>query len=159
MTEASHLSQRPDDVAVTSIENLSPLFQENETPIFILDVRDPEEVANGKGGPPYSIPGSINVPLNHDGILQSERLTSLHEFLGKLQDKRVELPSNKDDVIITHCGRGGRGGKAAALLLQAGYRRVYNGGGPSHIATAMDESSDKQCGEEDKAHQKGPASE
>ena len=36
-------------------------------------------------------------------------------------------------LIITHCGSGGRGGKAAEHLCDAGFE-AYNGGGPAHIA-------------------------
>ena len=35
----------------------------------------------------------------------------------------------KDRPIITHCGSGGRGGKAAEHLCDAGFE-AYNGGGP-----------------------------
>ena len=41
----------------------------------------------------------------------------------------------KDRPIITHCGSGGRGGKAAEHLCDAGFE-AYNGGGPAHIAAA-----------------------
>ena len=99
----------------------------------ILDVRDPEEVEAGKGGPPATIPGSVNVPLNMDGAKQSERPTTQEEFLKKINEVVVALP--KDRPIITHCGSGGRGGKAAEHLCDAGFE-AYNGGGPAHIAAA-----------------------
>ena len=35
---------------------------------LVIDVRDPSEVEAGKGGPPTKIPGSVNVPLNIDGV-------------------------------------------------------------------------------------------
>ena len=99
----------------------------------ILDVRDPEEVEAGKGGPPAKIPGSVNVPLNMDGVKQSERPTTQDEFLDNIKKAIDALP--KDRPIITHCGSGGRGGKAAQHLRDAGYD-AYNGGGPAHIASA-----------------------
>ena len=99
----------------------------------ILDVRDPEEVEAGKGGPPSKIPGAVNVPLNMDGAKQSERPTTQEEFLKKINEVVVALP--KDRPIITHCGSGGRGGKAAEHLCDAGFE-AYNGGGPAHIAAA-----------------------
>ena len=99
----------------------------------ILDVRDPEEVEAGKGGPPSKIPGAVNVPLNMDGAKQSERPTTQEEFLKKVNEVVVTLP--KDRPIITHCGSGGRGGKAAEHLCDAGFE-AYNGGGPAHIAAA-----------------------
>jgi rhodanese-related sulfurtransferase len=94
-------------------------------------------VIEGKGGPPGIIPGSVNVPLNHDGVGQRTRLTCLNEFLVKLSAEGVKLPRDKEAVIITHCGSGGRGGKAAALLRQAGYVNAHNGGGLLHISSAM----------------------
>jgi len=103
---------------------------------FILDVRDPNEVSAGKGGPPKALPGSVNVPLNHDGVPQSERLTTLDEFLVKLGEAGATLPTALDHTIITHCGSGGRGRKCMKLLQQLGYTQVYNGGSPAHIATA-----------------------
>ena len=99
---------------------------------LVIDVRDPSEVASGKGGPPATIPGSVNVPLNIDGVKQSERPTTQEEFLDKISDA---IALSKDRPIITHCGSGGRGGKAAQHLRDAGYD-AYNGGGPAHIASA-----------------------
>ena len=99
----------------------------------IIDVRDPEEVEAGKGGPPGKIEGAVNVPLNMDGVKQSERPTTQEEFLKKINEVVVALP--KDRPIITHCGSGGRGGKAAEHLCDAGFE-AYNGGGPAHIAAA-----------------------
>ena len=120
------MSARPG--AVADAEVLADL----KNPV-ILDVRDPSEVEAGKGGPPAKIPGAVNVPLNMDGVKQSERPTTQEEFLKKINEVVVALP--KDRPIITHCGSGGRGGKAAQHLCDAGYD-AYNGGGPAHIASA-----------------------
>ena len=62
----------------------------------------------------------------------SERPTTQDEFLAKISDA---IALSKDRPIITHCGSGGRGGKAAQHLCDAGYD-AYNGGGPAHIASA-----------------------
>ena len=139
---------RPEDVKVSTLPILAPLFQDEQNPPLVLDVRDLDEVHRGKGGPPKAISGSINVPLNHDGVGQRERLTTLGEFLAKLDEEGVVLPDKKDAVIVTHCGSGGRGGKAAALLKQAGYYNAHNGGGPSHIATAMMVGEEHDGGEQ-----------
>lgn len=104
---------------------------------FILDVRDPEESKKGKGGPPDRIAGSVNVPLNVDGVGQRERPTTADEFLEKLERAGVALPDD-GTPIITHCGGGGRGGKAADILKGLGYN-AYNGGGPANIAKAYGE--------------------
>ena len=120
------MSARPG--AVADAEVLADL----KNPV-IIDVRDPEEVEAGKGGPPAKIEGAVNVPLNMDGVKQSERPTTQEEFLKKINEVVVALP--KDRPIITHCGSGGRGGKAAEHLRDAGYD-AYNGGGPAHISAA-----------------------
>ncbi|CAL1135749.1 unnamed protein product [Cladocopium goreaui] len=102
---------------------------------LVIDVRDPNEVAEGKGGPPSVIPGSVNVPLNVDGKKQSDYPTSPEEFQAKLSAAGVTLPP-KEKAIITHCGTGGRGGKACEILRGLGYSNCHNGGGPAHIASA-----------------------
>ena len=100
----------------------------------ILDVRDTAEVEAGKGGPPASVPGAVHVPLNVDGVKQSERPTTQEEFLAAVAAAGLALP--RDRPVVTHCGSGGRGGKAAGLLRDAGYD-AYNGGGPAHVASAL----------------------
>ena len=100
----------------------------------ILDVRDPAEVEAGKGGPPASVPGAVHVPLNVDGARQSERPTTQEEFLAAIAAAGLALPL--DRPVVTHCGSGGRGGKAAQHLRDAGYD-AYNGGGPAHVASAL----------------------
>ena len=85
-----------------------------------------------KGGP--AIDGSVNVPLNMDCAKQSERPTTVAEYKAKLEAAGF-LPADAAAAIITHCGSGGRGGKAAEHLCDAGFE-AYNGGGPAHIAAA-----------------------
>lgn len=104
---------------------------------IILDVRDPNEVAAGKGGPPSVIVGSVNVPLNQNGRPQSEHQTTLSEFQLKIAAAGVKLPLDKLHPIVTHCGSGGRGGRARDILKELGYKNVFNGGGPAHIASAF----------------------
>ena len=101
---------------------------------FVLDVRDAGERDAGKGGPPASIAGAAHVPLNVDGEPQSARLTTADEFAAKLAAAGVELPA--DRPIVTHCGSGGRGGKAAAILRGLGYD-AHNGGSPANVAAAL----------------------
>ena len=55
--------------------------------------------------------------------------------LRDLQVLEAKTGGNKSTPIITHCGSGGRGGKAAEHLCDAGFE-AYNGGGPAHIAAA-----------------------
>jgi rhodanese-related sulfurtransferase len=94
------------------------------------------------------------VPLNMDGVAQSARLTTPDEFALKLIEAPVPtcsllrlisanlqagvlLPEDKHAAIITHCGSGGRGGRAAAALRWLGHTNIHNGGGPRAIAEAL----------------------
>ncbi|CAM3238044.1 rhodanese-like domain-containing protein [Filibacter tadaridae] len=72
-------------------------------PIHIIDVREVDEVADGK------IPGAINIPL---GLLEFR----MHEL-----DKSVEY------TMV--CRSGGRSGKATQLLESHGYTVVNMVGG------------------------------
>ena len=45
------------------------------------------------------------------------------------------FPTLASFFLPSPCGSGGRGGKAAQHLRDAGYD-AYNGGGPAHIASA-----------------------
>ena len=114
----------------------SPEFLSTLDSPIVLDVRDPNEVEAGKGGPPACVPGSVNVPLNMDGRNQKEHLTTEAEFLHKLHEAGFSLPEDKSAPIITHCGSGGRGSKAAAILRGLGYTNTHNGGSPANIAAA-----------------------
>ena len=64
--------------------------------LFLLDVREPHEVAEA------SISGSYNIPL------------------GELDARKGELPT--DVPVVTMCRSGGRSSRAAALLEQAGWQ-------------------------------------
>ncbi|CAE7305756.1 unnamed protein product [Symbiodinium sp. CCMP2592] len=99
----------------------------------IIDARDPGEVEGKKGG--EALEGCIHVPLNMDGMKQSDRPTTKEEFLEKLTAAEA-LPKDQSQPIITHCGNGGRGGKAAALLRDLGYWNAHNGGSPDRIREA-----------------------
>ena len=102
---------------------------------LIIDVRDDNEKENNKGG--AAIPGSVHVPINIDGQPQSVHETSKEEFAAKLKDCNVDLDAYKDNGFITHCGKGGRGGRAAFLLKEMGYK-AFNGGSPDNIRSALD---------------------
>lgn len=66
---------------------------------FLLDVREPAEVAGG------TIPGAVNIPL------------------GDLRDRLGEVP--KDRPIVVFCKVGQRGYSAERILVQRGYN-VFN---------------------------------
>ena len=77
------------------------------------------------------------MPLNVDGEPQSAHATTPAEFLQSLKTAGISLPTDKAAAIITHCGSGGRGGKAQAILHELGHTNVHNGGSPAHIAAAL----------------------
>ncbi|CAK0834822.1 unnamed protein product [Prorocentrum cordatum] len=64
-----------------------------------------------------------------------EHPTTTEEYQKKLLDAGV-LPDDKGAAIITHCGNGGRGGRAAAVLRELGYPNAHNGGSPDNIRKA-----------------------
>jgi len=70
--------------------------------LFLLDVRTPSEVENGK------IPGATAV-----------RLSDLAQNLDK-------LPDNKDATMYVYCKAGTRGAYAVAVLHTLGYTEAYN---------------------------------
>jgi arsenic resistance protein ArsH len=109
-----------------------------ESPI-IVDVRSELEVETQKGGAP--VVGSVNVPLNVDGVPQSEHQTTAEEFKQKLEKAGVKLPADKKAAFITHCTADattyyGRGARAAALLRDMGYENAHNGGSTDKIRSS-----------------------
>lgn len=69
----------------------------------ILDVREPAELKGELG----VIPGVTHIPV------------------GQISQRLSELEKHKEKEIITVCRSGGRAHTAAAILLQAGFRRVF----------------------------------
>lgn len=67
---------------------------------YLLDVREPEEIAEGQ------IPGSLSIPL------------------GQLRERASEIPKDSDIVVI--CRSGIRSYKAAFLLSSLGFFQVFN---------------------------------
>eukprot|EP00854_Cymbomonas_tetramitiformis_P012410 gene12410-14662_t len=102
----------------------------------VVDVRDPVEREDASRA---TVPASVNVPLNMDGLKQSQRSTTLEEFKQKL-DASGALPTDKSRPIVTHCGSGGRGAKAQQFLMELGYTNVMNGGTPERIVEAITSS-------------------
>jgi len=68
----------------------------------VVDVRTKQEFASGH------VKGSVNIPLD------------------VLSSKMQELP--KDKAIITCCASGMRSASAKSILLNNGFKEVYNGG-------------------------------
>ncbi len=69
---------------------------------FLVDVRTPEEFAEG------SAPGAVNIPLN-------EVEARLNEFKGK-------------ENIVVFCRSGNRSSQAMSILTENGIQNVSNGG-------------------------------
>lgn len=70
------------------------------TDLFLLDVREPHELAIS------ALDGALNIPL------------------GELPFRMVDVPADRNVVVI--CRSGARSAQAAALLIENGYPRVRN---------------------------------
>ncbi|MGB7999536.1 MAG: rhodanese-like domain-containing protein [Anaerobacillus sp.] len=87
------------DVTPTEVNNM---LKENKS-ISIVDVRGPEEVAEGK------IPGAYNLPVN------------------ELQGRMNELDKDIEHIIV--CQSGGRSSMASMVLKSNGYSVLNMTGG------------------------------
>ncbi|MED3574611.1 rhodanese-like domain-containing protein [Cytobacillus praedii] len=85
----------------TALE-VETLLNEGEE-LNIIDVRETEEVAEGK------IPGAVNIPL------------------GLVEFRMHELEKTKEYIIV--CRSGGRSGRAAQLLDSQGFQVINMSGG------------------------------
>ena len=74
----------------------------NNKDLFILDVRNPDELVSG----PALLKNAVNIPLP------------------ELSNRYTELPRNKDIVVV--CRSGHRSAKAADFLVQAGFTKIYS---------------------------------
>ncbi|MDO5530924.1 rhodanese-like domain-containing protein [Sutterella sp.] len=79
-----------------------------EAGVVMIDVREPDEFAEGH------VPGSINVPL------------SSFKF-----GMRLSAVPNLDDKVLVICRSGVRAERASRVLVESGYRHVYNAYGTS----------------------------
>ena len=70
--------------------------------MLILDVRRPDEYASGH------VPGAVNIPHT------------------ELVDRLAQTDAFRDKPVVLYCERGGRAGRAADILLEAGYRSVQH---------------------------------
>ena len=80
-------------------------MMQEETDYLIVDVRRPDEFAEGH------IAGAINVP-NED-----------------IYDEMPELLPNKDQILLIYCRSGNRSKEASKKLADIGYTNVYEFGG------------------------------
>ena len=82
-----------------TVQQLGARLDAGETP-FILDVRQPEEEAEG------TIPGALLIPL------------------ATLPDRLSDLPADRE--ILVHCKAGGRSSRAVNFLHEAGFPQAVN---------------------------------
>lgn len=73
---------------------------ETEPAPFLLDVREPEEMVDGK------IDGAVNIPM------------------GDVEQRLDELPADRDIIVICHIGA--RSGFITRKLNALGYERAVN---------------------------------
>jgi phage shock protein E len=78
-------------------------FIDVDTPHVLVDVRTPEEYAEG------FITGSVNIPLQ--------------ELESRLSEIRRDIP------VVVYCRSGNRSAQAADILTSSGYSEVYDLGG------------------------------
>lgn len=104
-------SDQPGGSTELSAVDLSRLLGTEDEP-FLLDVRQPEEVAA------WAIPGVVNVPL------------------GELARRLTEVPRDRQVVVV--CASGNRSSQATAFLVGAGYRALNLAGGMAAWAQVFD---------------------
>lgn len=95
---------------VTTTELLPRL--DSDTSVYLLDVREPDEVAD------WSIPGIVNIPL------------------GQLEARLQDVPKDRDIVVI--CALGGRALQGATILANHGVASAVLEGGMSSWASTYD---------------------
>ena len=89
------------------------------TPIILLDVRSPGEVADAH----FNVPANKNYRVKYiAGVTMTPEVSSIE------QQAATVLP-DLSQPIVTFCAVGGRSHLAAQELLEMGYTTVLNGGG------------------------------
>ena len=94
--------QQVPTIPVSEVKRRIQSNQLNNT--IILDVREPAELKGELG----VINGALNIPV------------------GQLTQRIIELEKYKEKDFITVCRSGGRAHTAAAILLQLGFKKVFN---------------------------------
>jgi len=83
---------------VYTVDGLHEKLKEEE--LFVLDVREKEEYAEGH------IPGAVNI------------------YVGELEKRLAEVPS--DYPVVSVCSTGNRSGLGASILSRGSFKKVYN---------------------------------
>ncbi|KAF5337241.1 hypothetical protein D9611_003247 [Ephemerocybe angulata] len=105
--------QKDWDAKVLSYENLLPKTQSPTPDTFLIDVREPDEVAQG------SIPSSVNVPLS---VLPASLQLDPTEFEEKFG---FQKPTHDQEVIF-YCRSGKRSTTASDVAKRNGYKNILN---------------------------------
>lgn len=92
----------------STVQKLSPLAYQSQfatanAPHFLVDVRTADEFSTGH------IHGAVNIPLD------------------MLETRLNEVPQM--EPVVVYCHSGNRSSKAAQILANAGYTRIYDLGG------------------------------
>ena len=102
---------------LSTIEAHNLLEKEGQKTLFI-DVRTPEEVANG-----MPAPADANIPI----VRQNNNQTEFNDdFVTAVEASLAEKGLNKDSPILLICRQGNRSAVATNTLAKAGYKKVYN---------------------------------
>ncbi len=94
LPQGKQFMQHPDKEQSITIEQL----KKEKNNYFLLDVRQPEEIATGK------IPGAVSIPL------------------AEVESRLLDIPKNKS--IVTVCAHGGRAAATMFFLKDKGYKNV-----------------------------------
>ena len=86
-----------------SPEEANKMIGEKGNGLLILDVRTPGE-------------------YNNDGHIKGSRLIPINV----LETKLKEIVSFKDKDILVYCKVGGRSSKASSILINKGFKNIYN---------------------------------
>lgn len=90
------------ETAAISQEMLLKRLDAKDASLIVLDVRTPEEFAQGH------VPGAINIPYTH------------------LPARISELPSAADKDIVVYCATGVRAERAASRFKENGFKRLLH---------------------------------
>lgn len=105
---------------ISCAESQEKLPQDTYSDAYLIDVRTPQEFAQG------SPEGAANIPV--DVIDQNENL----------------LPTDKSEKIVVFCLSGGRSSHAKLILEEMGYTNVINGGTFKKVAEVIKKEKEQK---------------
>ena len=121
---SSGTSGEPRKAGVASPEELKAFVENAGSNLLVVDVRNPDASAE---------PGDQK-SLIVAGLPSETFRPQASSLIYDRETNSLPFPDvDKDTPIITHCGGGGRGEKAKVFLMENGFTRVLNGGGPKEV--------------------------